>query len=419
MCVSSRPWPVFEDAFKRHPSLHIHELTLPDMRLFISTRLTENAGYHALRGEEPEYAAQLIEDVAQKASGVFLWVSLVVELLLAAISNGDRITGLQERLKALPLDLEDFFQKILDSQEPEYRQHASQLFQIFRASKSSVSILTLTFADEDTGMILNSPVGPVDHDQLHCKVDRMRRRLNSRCKGLLEVAQRNFSISSEVEYLHRTVKDFMEKESTWARIKAMTPSAFEPNFSLCKSYLIQLKMIKGPDIDGLEELLEEYVYHMSRTRGTAVDTKINALDQLDSTLTFLTSQRRKGNESFLECYALKYPRVQPHWTHVQQLSHETFLPGTFMNFVVSCRFLWYLKAKVSQGVRVKQAEGLASLLFTAIIRYKDSPEDVRNLELDYEIVRFLLEHGADPTESFGGTPLWEYNRSSASLGLSN
>ncbi|KAF2263129.1 hypothetical protein CC78DRAFT_497371 [Lojkania enalia] len=405
MCISSRPWTVFEDAFDSNPSLHIHELTLPDMRLFISDRFKENAGYSALKGEEPDYAEQLIEDVAQKASGVFLWVSLVVELLLAALSNGDRIKDLQKRLQSLPPDLEGFFQKILDSQEPEHKEHASQLFQVFRAAMKPVSITTFTFADEDTDTILNAEVSPVSVDQLHFKIDRMRRRLNSRCKGLIEVAQRNFSPNSSVEYLHRTVKDFMEKESTWGKVKAMTPSTFDPHFALCKSFLMQLKKMPPYDMSDLEALLSEFISRISQSESTVTDIKIVMLDQLDDTLNHIISQETIKETSPIGQQVIKYPGVQPHWTHTGQLSHETFMPGTFMNFVVSHRYFWYLESKISQGFQVKQAKGLAPLLYSAIIRPHASNEQV-----DVEIVKCLLEHGADPNESFGGRQIWDFSR---------
>lgn len=44
-----------------------------------------------------------------------------------------------------------------------------------------------------------------------------------------------------VEFLHRTVKDFLYFETVWAEILSFTPDSFHPRIALCRSYLLQLK----------------------------------------------------------------------------------------------------------------------------------------------------------------------------------
>lgn len=95
ICVASRPWVIFEDAFQRTPSLLMQELTFPDIVLYTSTKLEDNLGFSELKKDEPEYSEQLVMEIAEKASGVFLWVVLVVRSLLIGLTNGDRISDLQ------------------------------------------------------------------------------------------------------------------------------------------------------------------------------------------------------------------------------------------------------------------------------------------------------------------------------------
>ena len=109
LCVSSRPWLVFEDAFKRGPSLMVQDLTYPDIMHYISSKFSGNPGFIELRERETEYGDQLLEDIAQKSAGVFLWVHLVVKSLLGGLSNGDRVSDLQRRLSFLPPDLERLY----------------------------------------------------------------------------------------------------------------------------------------------------------------------------------------------------------------------------------------------------------------------------------------------------------------------
>jgi hypothetical protein len=47
-------------------------------------------------------AEVLIEDVTQKASGVFLWVRLVVKSLLEGLRDGDTVEDLRSRLLLIP-----------------------------------------------------------------------------------------------------------------------------------------------------------------------------------------------------------------------------------------------------------------------------------------------------------------------------
>jgi hypothetical protein len=89
----------------------------------------------------------------------------------------------------------------------------------------------------------------------------MKRRLNTRTKGLLEV--KDYAASShltqnhlgravdarfrgelKVQYFHRTVKDFIDTPDTMQRLKEYT---FDPNLALCKSFALQIKFF---DIEG-------------------------------------------------------------------------------------------------------------------------------------------------------------------------
>jgi hypothetical protein len=209
MCVSSRPWVVFEDAFKSHPSLHVHELTYGDIRTYITTHFDESEGFKELQVDEEQYASALVDQITRKSSGVFLWVALVVRSLLSGLSNGDRVLDLQQRLDDLPDDLENLFDKILFGLDPAYKHQASHFFQLYRASRRPLTIMDLAYADEcDVEHALRCDNTVLSQEQIQSKILRARRRLNSRCKGLLEVARKDqLSPASLVQYLHRTVKD--------------------------------------------------------------------------------------------------------------------------------------------------------------------------------------------------------------------
>ena len=80
ICASSRPWTVFLDAFKSISahSLKLEDLTRGDIRRFVSDKFEQHDQYQQLKTHNVGYEA-LIEEVTNRAQGVFLWVYLVVK----------------------------------------------------------------------------------------------------------------------------------------------------------------------------------------------------------------------------------------------------------------------------------------------------------------------------------------------------
>lgn len=91
LCLASRPWLVFEDAFRLQPSLRMEDLTIHDIRLFVLGTLDQSPMYVGLRRHNRKDAKGLTEAVTKMASGVFLWVRLVVKSLLDGLRDGDTV----------------------------------------------------------------------------------------------------------------------------------------------------------------------------------------------------------------------------------------------------------------------------------------------------------------------------------------
>ena len=64
---------------------------------------------HKLKGKDKEVE----EEVRRKASGIFMWVILVVEMLNQAFDEG-KIRAIREKLREVPSDLEEMFRTLLD-----------------------------------------------------------------------------------------------------------------------------------------------------------------------------------------------------------------------------------------------------------------------------------------------------------------
>ncbi len=418
ICVSSRPWVLFEDAFRHKPSLMLQDLTYPDIKQFIDDAFYNNLRFSELEEREPEYAGQLLKDIAQKSAGVFLWVTLVVHSLLAGLNNGDRVLDLERRLAFLPPDLESLYEKMLNSLDPFYLEHASQIFQNVRAAKDPPSLLCLSFADEEPEFVLETKVQPLPEKEKLSRADIMRRRLNSRCKGLLEVgpavsqasedleprdvsliqrltsvndclAERISPADSTVQYLHRTVKDFLETSQVWDRILLAGPRTYDPYLALCRSFIAQFKCLDTPcrtktflsAVITCMRYAHSVQIHLEK--GQSAQPLVSLIDEFDRTAAEIHKSSTKDETS---------------WT--KDLTES----GTFLSLAVRLGLHTYVKAKVHDGCLVKGKLGIWPLLsdaiestpaFGGIFPFRSFPS-VGSFPTSVEMIEMLLKHGADP-----------------------
>ncbi|KAK7229266.1 hypothetical protein V2G26_001436 [Clonostachys chloroleuca] len=137
---SSRPWKIFQDEFKSCPGFEIHKHTENDIRQYMLNFITpETPGEEAL--------LELTEDIVRRSQGVFLWVKLVLQELVLAVSLSDstdnQILGpkLREKLKRLPDQLDDFYDAIIERLPDIYRWETYVLLEALIRSRDKVLTL--------------------------------------------------------------------------------------------------------------------------------------------------------------------------------------------------------------------------------------------------------------------------------------
>ncbi|KAK8130640.1 hypothetical protein PG999_003020 [Apiospora kogelbergensis] len=257
ICVASRPWVAFEDAFRKAPHLRMEDLTYDDIHKYVSSNFHQEPEFKTLEIREPVFAGELVENIVKKSSGVFLWVHLVVSSLVNGMTYGDRIVDLQKRLDLLPPDLEELYERLLSSLDPFYLEHAAQLLMIMEASLEPLTTIIMSFADEETVETVTSMSWRSSSlDQLSLRHEGMVRRLNSRLKGLLEVSRPRMNPGSAssapaqpmVQYLHRTVKDFVASEKAQTLLGPFIRKSFDPHLSLCVASWANIKACAPDDV---------------------------------------------------------------------------------------------------------------------------------------------------------------------------
>lgn len=424
LCVASRPWTNFEDAFKRQPQLMLQDLTKADIDHYVTSMFNANEGFSELQQREPKYSERLLADISNKAEGVFLWVFLVVQSLLDGLTNGDRVRDLKNRLEKLPRDLGNLFERILHNLDESYLTHASQLFQIVKACDDSPTLLCVALADIGDGShALNEPVEATTSTKQVIICKSMRRRLISRCRGLLDVSEpsRNFGELSdeppvhnrmfasnshpdcylEVQYLHRSVRDFIEAPRVWKWILSINRETFDPNLRLFKSYLLQLKSLdpeslRGPNFWFIVCACIKYAKRTLDTQGKSEEVII-LLEELDRVSTLLTTRSEKTGRTFLgRCGTLD----NSHWsaffiTHISQPS--------FLHLMSICGIHQYLETHIQDSDLASKGpfKDRTPLLIVATLGAKEF------LGPHIKAIQVILEKGGDCHEVHRGNSAWK------------
>jgi hypothetical protein len=422
ICVSSRPYNVFEDAFNRRPNLRLEDLTYLDIRHYVGSKLSANLGFAALQQLNTKKAEQLIENVTAKASGVFLWVYLVTQSLLEGLTDGERLSELQQRLDSLPASLEDLFWKILHSLGPRGFERASQLFQIYTEAVKPLTLLNLSYADEDVELVFTMPVARIIDTEMSSRAEIMRRRLNACCKGLLE-PQRDKKIPMHrcvVGYLHRTVNDFFKQKDTWSKLLDTTKGRFDLNQHLFASHLARLKSCDPNTLTG-EDFWNEVTYCIKFAAG--VDTsggfklQERSFIELDLAAAELTTKETSDGKTFLKTNG---PTKATYWTSSRPESRKC---TPFLHLAVQLQLIPYVTATVVELQERTEANGaeilqnmrdhLSSLLAIATLDYKapfidDFRSSLCHDKPNIELIRLLLDHGADSNAPFrANKTIWE------------
>jgi hypothetical protein len=241
LCISSRPLLVFEKAFSSVPNLRLQDLTKQDITRFVRDSLEKNDYMSDLVADHPKAATTLINEIVDKADGVFLWVRLVVKSLLGGLQNGDNMEDLQNRLLEIPASMEALFRHMLNQMSPNYAEQASRIFQIMRARSEidrELDVLELAFADSnDIQIAISTPLKDITDSVRLSRRNIVTRRLKSRCAGLLEIDS-----YANVQYIHRTARDFLEGPEIWSQLLGYTSySKFNAQIWLIASGVLLFK----------------------------------------------------------------------------------------------------------------------------------------------------------------------------------
>ena len=191
VCLSSRHYPHISISNGIEMTLEGQEGHHQDISNFLSSELKAGGGrvFEAIKDE-----------ILNRASGIFLWVALVVQILNKEYDHG-RVHALRKRLKEIPDGLDKLFEDILTRDNAHFEELILCLQWILYAKcplkREELYYAVLSGTDEEA-------LTPWDPEMLTAQdIDKY---ILSCSKGLAETTK---SKSQTVQFIHESVRDFL------------------------------------------------------------------------------------------------------------------------------------------------------------------------------------------------------------------
>ncbi|KAK5721184.1 hypothetical protein LTR17_014825 [Elasticomyces elasticus] len=399
LCVSSRPWNAFDDCFGKDQNrmLLLQELTAADISLYVRDTLAADQRFLRLRARD-ERCTGIVQEITTKAQGVFLWVFLVIRELMKGLTNDDNYSTLQRRLRSLPPDLETFFKHMFDHLDNFYSVETERIFRVMLEAEQCMPLLAFAALETDDPLAerVTDLVTKVPRQETTVLCQRLHRHIQGRVSDLLEV--RN---GLEVDFLHRTVRDFLTTKEMSDLLDSRTGPGFDIDDVSCKMWLIGLRYPAFTGNETTNSMILKFFEHAraiedkQRRAPLELVHKLQAL--LDSFGTGLNTDVRLLAEMSLplaldeELAAELSPRSASDLLEIlvplafSYLGHPTTLKSS-----LHIRGIWDMSNTLDPERR-----GFRLEVITVLLRYGATPQSVLN---------YLLTHmSRDPRNPLGWT----------------
>jgi hypothetical protein len=281
-------------------------------------------------------------------------------------------------------------------------------------------LLTFSFLDEsDPDFALKREIKPISAEERGVRCEEIERRINSRCKGLLESRPRQQASfypdhqdpvherdSYTVDFLHRTVRDFLRTPTVHARLVAHDTADFDANLALARALVAHIKGLQhvsdaGTNHENLWFQVLHVLYHVRHVANEpSPQTIVDLLDEMDRAAAHFRalaiSTAVGGCDSTV------------HWVNT---GHNFYIKPEWNNdFITMCvgeNVLRYVSQKLVAGTPLTRSG--KPLLAFAITPYRCSstrPVGIYYTSPKVKMARFLLGRGANPNDMDGNQSVW-------------
>lgn len=257
LCLASRPDPhILETRLSRYPRLRLQDLNYQDLLAYAKARV--KFPEEVISAEKND----LIQSLAAKAEGVFLWLILAIKSVNEGFRNDDSAVTLQERIDCLPQGLNSLYKDMwarAGADDPlEYRQTAALYFKLLLAPRNfymlrsistfDIMLATTRLADSVLHAMADGSK-PVPEDDMLQEYRKVETKLNIYCVGLIQtvstpkreysmqivagcswyghVYDRIFPVATKtrLDFIHRTARDFLTDTESGREILSFDTSS--------------------------------------------------------------------------------------------------------------------------------------------------------------------------------------------------
>ncbi|KAL5381248.1 hypothetical protein DPSP01_007241 [Paraphaeosphaeria sporulosa] len=394
ICVSSRPWNQFKHTIGQSSadSMQLHLFTRKDIENFARDSILTHRDYQRQNVQRQQYE-DLVNSIGQRSEGVFLWVRLVVRSSRDGLLNDDPVSLIRKRLEQLPIDLEQFFRHILESVDSVYSERMARTFLSALAAPEPLEIIHYSFLDEEDpyfGWTLKFE--PMDPTTVTKRVSETRWRLNGRYKGLLEPSSDEDSSRVTVDFLHRTLRDFLAMPQMRRFLQKRAPQDFDPLKSTVGAKIAVAKFL-NPSFE------PRHLVDALECTGSCQRTKFELIDHIES----LCESR--------------YP----------SMVHTSMHPSLMLRAAVHYHQDDYIKHRIDNNhlpldpdwmlLHLSSFAGFALGTFADILLLR--PENLHNCHCSVadivsnkkpraDLIASLFDRGANPNAKVGGYTIWSH-----------
>ncbi|KAI1374414.1 hypothetical protein F4677DRAFT_455428 [Hypoxylon crocopeplum] len=246
-----------------------------------------------------QFAEQIRSNLQEKASGVFMWVVLVVDILNKEYDRGCK-HGLKKRLKSIPSDLHELFQNILSRDTSNTRGLLLCIQWVLFARRP--------LKPEELYFAIMSGVEPESlpdcHSKGHITDDVMRRYILDNSKGLAESTNSNIPT---IQFIHESVRDFLLKDNglrrIWPNLESNLEGQSHENLRQCCLTYMTNKIVVNHDLSSLPPGAPQ---SQAKDRRQAIAQRFPFLEYANQNLLY-HADKAEGNGVSQKDFISKFP----------------------------------------------------------------------------------------------------------------
>jgi ankyrin repeat protein len=195
ICLSSRHYPTI--TIDRCPEIVVEGSNNNDISTYVNSTLHSHELIHG------PSVADLQESIIRQASGIFLWVVLVVGIVARMLDEGKESREVEGVLQKVPRDLDLLFTNILREVKHDEKERSLALIRWILFAREHLSIDSVYLAVIFSTETPYQPIGPwpqINKHQTHPQ--QLARMIRNLSKGLIEISSRG------VQFIHEAVRGF-------------------------------------------------------------------------------------------------------------------------------------------------------------------------------------------------------------------